>query len=149
MRYGVDYIDGVEVPQLVISEDYVIQGKHSGTIHVEGGELIINGEVNGTLCVYKDASVVIYGKQNGTVSIESGAKVVVVGELNGTTTINNGSTVTVEEKGKLAGTLSNSGRLIVRGVFGGEQSGQGEIILEGNGQIKRPIVKNGISYYQW
>lgn len=149
MKYGVDYIDGVEIPQLVVTEDFIIQGKHRGTVHIESGTLTIQGELHGTLDVQKGTKVVIIGEQHGTVSISSGAEVIVYGELHWTTTIDYGSIVIVEEGGKLVGTLINSGQIIVRGVFGGAQSGNGKLLLEGNGQIKQPVIKNGISYYQW
>ncbi|AKA72048.1 hypothetical protein [Clostridium scatologenes] len=149
MKYGVDYIDGVEVPQLIVTDDFTIQGQHEGTVHVESGILTIQGQLDGTLDVQKGVKVFIIGKQNGTVSIESGAEVTVYGELNGTTTIDYGSAVIVEKGGKLAGNLNNNGQLIIRGVFGGAQSGNGKFIIEEGGQIKRPVIKNGISYYQW
>lgn len=149
MKYGVDYIDGVEVPQLVVTEDFIIQGMHNGTVHVESGVLTIQGELHGTLHVQNGTKVVIIGKQHGTVSVDSEAIVIVYGELHGTTTIDYGSIVIVEEGGKLAGSLINNGQLIVRGVFGGAQSGNGKLILEGNGHIKQPVIKNGISFYKW
>jgi len=55
----------------------------------------------------------------------------------------------IEETGKLAGTLNNNGKVILRGVFGGARSGNGEFIVEGNGYIKQPVVRDGVSYYQW
>ena len=70
-------------------------------------------------------------------------------ELSGTTNVSNYGTVIVEERGKLTGTLSNNGVVIVRGVFGGAKSGNGELILEGNGYIKQPTIKNGMNYYEW
>lgn len=149
MKYGVDYIDGQELPQLVVTEDYIIQDKHIGTVHVESGTLTIKGELNGTLDVQEGSKIVIFGEQHGTVSIDSGAEVIIYGEIHGTTTINYESVVIVEESGKLAGTLENNGKLIIRGVFGGVQSGNGEIVLEGHGQIKQPIIRDGINYYQW
>lgn len=149
LKYGVDYIDGVEVPQLVITEDFVIKGEYRGTVHVESGTLTIQGELYGTLDIQKGAKVIISGEQHGTVSVASGAEVIVYGELHGTTIINCESVVIVEEGGKLAGTLKNEGQLIIRGVFGGAQSGNGKLVLEENGQIKQPIIKNGISYYKW
>ena len=51
MKYGFDYIDGRDVPQTVIEDDFTIQGKHDGTVHVENGTLTIQGELHGTLDV--------------------------------------------------------------------------------------------------
>lgn len=149
MKYAFDCINGVEVPQLVVESDCVIQGRHDGTVHVENGTLSIYGELHGTLDVQSDAAVIIIGEQHGSVSVESNAKVTVIGELHGTTSVYNCGTIVVEETGKLAGSLHNNGVVIVRGVFGGAQSGLGELILEGTGHIKYPTIKNGISYYEW
>jgi hypothetical protein len=148
MSYGYDIIDGIEVPQMVVTKDTIINGTHNGTVHVEQGTLTIIGELDGTLDVQNSAKVVIKGKQNGTVSVNDASTVIVIGELNGTTTVSSGGSVCVEESGKMAGTLTNYGAVIVRGVFGGAQSGH-DVILEGNGYIKQPIIEDGISYYNW
>ena len=50
MKYGFDYIDGREVPQTVIEDDFTIQGKHNGTVHVENGTLTIQGELQDRKC---------------------------------------------------------------------------------------------------
>jgi len=99
--------------------------------------------------VQSGAKAIIIGKQHGTVSVANNAEIVIFGELNGTTNVSVYGTVVVEAHGKLAGTLSNNGTVIVRGVFGGAQSGHGELILEENGYIKQPVIKNGMKYYEW
>lgn len=149
MKYGFDYIDGRDVPQTVIEDDFTIQGKHDGTVHVENGTLTIQGELHGTLDVQSGAKAIIIGKQHGTVSVANNAEIVIFGELHGATNVSVHGTVVVEAHGKLAGTLSNNGTVIVRGVFGGAQSGHGELILEENGYIKQPVIKNGMNYYEW
>lgn len=149
MKYGFDYIDGRDVPQAVIEDDFTIQGKHDGTVHVENGTLTIQGELHGTLDVQSGAKAIIIGKQYGTVSVANNAEIVIFGELHGTTNVSVHGTAVVEAHGKLAGTLSNNGTVIVRGVFGGAQSGHGELILEENGYIKQPVIKNGMNYYEW
>lgn len=149
MKYGFDCIDGRDVPQTVIEDDFTIQGKHDGTVHVENGTLTIQGELHGTLDVQSGAKAIIIGKQYGTVSVANNAEIVIFGELHGTTNVSVHGTAVVEAHGKLAGTLSNNGTVIVRGVFGGAQSGHGELILEENGYIKQPVIKNGMNYYEW
>ena len=149
MKYGFDYIDGRDVPQTVIEDDFTIQGKHDGTVLVENGTLTIQGELHGTLDVQSGAKAIIIGKQYGTVSVANNAEIVIFGELHGTTNVSVHGTAVVEAHGKLAGTLSNNGTVIVRGVFGGAQSGHGELILEENGYIKQPVIKNGMNYYEW
>jgi len=149
LKYGFDRIDGRDVPQMVIDDDFTIHGKHSGTVHVERGTLTIQGELRGTLDVQSEAKVIIVGKQHDTVSVNDDAEVIVFGELHGTTNVSAYGTVIVEAHGKLAGTLHNNGVVIVKGVFGGAQSGNGNLILEENGYIKQPTVKDGINYYEW
>ena len=149
MKYGFDYIDGRDVPQTVIEDDFTIQGKHDGTVHVENGTLTIQGELHGTLDVQSGSKAIIIGIQYGTVSVANNGEIVLFGELHGTTNVSVHGTAVVEAHGKLAGTLSNNGTVIVRGVVGGAQSGHGELILEENGYIKHPVIKNGMNYYEW
>ena len=75
MKYGFDYIDGRDVPQTVIEDDFTIQGKHDGTVHVENGTLTIQGELHGTLDVQSGAKAIIIGKQYGTVSVANNAEI--------------------------------------------------------------------------
>ncbi len=148
MRYGYDEINGKKVPQMVVTEDTVISGDHHGTVHVEQGIITISGKLHGTLDVQNGSKVVITGSQHGTVTVDDDALVIVYGGLHGTTTVSYGGTVEIEESGKLAGTLTNKGTVIVKGVFGGAHSGN-DVILEGNGYIKQPTIKNGAHYYEW
>lgn len=114
----------------------MIRGKHNGTVHVENGTLTIQGELYGTLDVQSGAKVIIVGRQYGTVSVDSEAEVSVFGELYGTISVSSRGVVIVEAHGRLSGTICNNGTVIVRGVFSGAQSGQGEFILEENGRVK-------------
>ena len=93
--------------------------------------------------------MLINGSQHGTVSLGSGAKVTVNGSIHGTTTVESRSTLIVEAGGKLAGVLNNYGRVILRGVFGGPRYGDGEFIIEGQGHVKQPAIRDGISFYEW
>lgn len=147
--YEMDYIDGKKVPPMIINEDYVLVGEHSGTIHVEAGTLVIQGMNIGTLDVQMGAKVEVLGEQSGSTFIASGAEAIVRGIMNGSTTISSGSIITVEEKGRLSGSLCNEGTLIIRGVFGGARSGDGKIIIEDDGYIKKPVTRNGMTFYQW
>lgn len=149
MKYGYDYIDGTRVPQLVVQNDFAIQEKHNGTIHVESGVLTINGTVNGTLDVQSGSAVIVHGRQNGTVSVEADAHVVIYGEVNGTTSIRPRGRITIKRSGKMAGTCCNEGTVVIAGVFGGKQSGSGQWVMEDTGMIKQPVIKNGANYYQW
>lgn len=74
---------------------------------------------------------------------------VVLGKISGSIHVARGSTLVVEPQGTLAGSLANHGTVIVRCVFGGSRSGNGELRLEGTGWVKQPVTKDGIQYYEW
>lgn len=99
--------------------------------------------------MHEGTSVVIVGKQHGTVSVYDSAKVTIMGELHGTIYVSDYGTVIIEKMGKLAGSLHNNGTVIIRGVFGGSQSGDGELVLEDNGYIKQTTTRNGVNFYEW
>ncbi|MDN8569323.1 hypothetical protein QZQ16_04500 [Enterobacter hormaechei] len=142
-----DIINGQRVPQTVITENSVLDGEHRGTVKVIHGELMITGSLHGTLSVEANASVRIVGSQHGTIGISSGASVLIEGNAHGTVSISRGAKLVIEESGLLMGTLNNNGTMILRGVYGGAQSGSQQIIIEGNGYIKEPRVINGVHYY--
>lgn len=148
MEYDYDYIDGIKVSPMVVKNDTILQGERNGSVHVESGTLTIKGLLNGTLDVQNGAKVIIAGKQNGTVLVANNSEILILGELFGTTVVSEYGTIIIETHGKLAGTLNNNGTVIIRGVFGGAQSGQGKIVFEKNGYIKQPIIKNGINCYE-
>lgn len=147
--YEYDEIDGRLVPPLVITSDYILKGTHQGTVHVESGTLHLRGILQGTLDVQSGANAVITGEQQGTVAIASGANVAVLGAIQGTTSLERGANLVIEDSGKLAGTLANDGLVVLRGVFGGARSGSGQLRIEGKGYIKKPVVRDGIHYYEW
>jgi cytoskeletal protein CcmA (bactofilin family) len=148
-RYGVDNIDGQKTPQLVVIGDYTLVDKHRGTVHVEGGDFQLNGTLQGTLDVQSGVRVRIRGEQQGSVSIADGAVVILTGAIQGSTQVGEGGTLVVEAGGRLAGSLSNDGQVFVRGVFGGAYSGEGRLELEGAGYIKQPVIRGGVSVYEW
>lgn len=144
-----DIIDGIEVPQLVLRDDTLIDQVHNGTVIVESGTLILRGTIRGTLSVSPGATAIIYGKQSGSVSVSAGAVVILHGKISGSVSLSRDSNLIIEEGGVLAGSLSNNGMLILRGVFGGASSGKGSLVVEGNGLVKTPEIRDGIHYYTW
>ena len=136
---------------LVISSEHTLLGTHRGTVRVtSGGTLCLDGTLQGTLDIQIGATVRINGQQQGTVAIAARASVTVFGAIQGTTSLERGASLTIEPSGKLAGTLVNYGLVVVHGVFGGAQSGNGTIHLEGDGYIKKPTsIKDGTHYYEW
>ncbi len=147
--YEYDIINGRRVPQTVINGNHTIADIHQGTIHVEAGKLSLTGTLKGTLSIKSGAEAHIAGRQQGTVSLQRDTRAVVTGEIEGTTVVANGATLIIEETGKLAGTLTNEGLVILRGVFGGARSGAGDFRIEGSGRVKQPVVRDGIQYYDW
>lgn len=141
-------MNGRRVPPLVIQRDHVL-GEHHGTVHVEAGNFTLAGELHGTLDIQRGVRATIAGEQHGTVSVDSGASVLVTGSIHGTVSVASGATLQVEPGGKLAGTLANDGLVVVRGVFGGVQSGGGELRFEDGGRIRQPRIENGLHFYDW
>ena len=148
MQYNYDFINGQEVPPLVVKDNTVLSGIHQGSVYVESGILTLRGTLQGSLSIGSGAKVVIIGKQQGSVSVCANGAVIVNGSLEGSTSVANGATVVVEKGGKLMGSLNNQGTTIVRGIYGGSYEGN-SIILEDSGYIKNPIVKNGVNYYEF
>jgi hypothetical protein len=148
-QYRGDLIDGREVPPLVVSANYGIDGVHTGSVRVEAGTFTLSGTLRGSLNIQPGAKAAIGGRQQGSVAVESGATVVVAGAIEGSTSVQRGAVVIVEPGGKLAGSLHNDGLVVVRGVFGGSRTGSGELRLEGGGYVKQPSIRDGIHFYEW
>lgn len=129
--YGFDSIDGRAVPHRVVLEGTTLMGTHRGTVHVEAGHFNIAGTLQGTLDVHAGATVDITGTQQGSVRVASGAAVIVTGTLEGTAAVERGGTLVVEAAGVLSGTLTNDGRVLLRGALAGQQTGAGELRIEG------------------
>lgn len=148
-KYGFDIMDGQEVPRLVISGDYILSGTHQGGVHVEAGQFRLDGSLQGSLDLQTGVNASICGSQQGSVSIAAGAVLTVTGAIQGSTHVERGGHVIIEPSGRLAGSLTNYGEVVVRGVFGGSYTGDGDMRLEGDGYIKQPVVRDGASYYEW
>lgn len=148
-HYANDWMDGREVPPLVIREDHVLTGTHAGSVHVESGQFTLVGVIQGSLDIQQGVSALITGTQCGSVSLESGSVVTVSGAIEGSASVDAGATLIIEAGGKLAGSLSNYGLVILRNVFGGSREGAGELRIEGQGRIRQPIIRAGINYYEW
>ncbi len=147
-EYGLDCFDGEERPRLVIAGDYVLSGRHQGGVHVESGQFLLAGILQGSLDVQTGVTAFIRGTLQGSVRVADGGNVVVTGGIEGSAHVEPGGSLCVESGGKLAGSLTNYGDVIVRGVFGGTARG-GRIRLEGAGYIKEPVVRDGASHYEW
>ena len=104
-------------------------------MHVESGHFILEGILQGTLNIHQGVSANISGSQQRTVKLDPDTTVSVTGAIQGTTTVYEGATLIIEASGRLAGALSNFGKVIIRGVFGGPITNDGEFIVEGDGYI--------------
>ncbi|WP_323918962.1 hypothetical protein [Aeromonas caviae] len=144
-----DIIDGVHTPQTIIDRDFELTGIHKGSVIVTSGAFKLLGVLQGSLKVQSEAEALINGEQQGSVHISENCRVAVTGKIKGSTHVAYGAILTIKPDGTLAGSLHNNGTVILEGVLGGAQSGIGEIIIQGNGYIKQPLVENGIHYYQW
>jgi cytoskeletal protein CcmA (bactofilin family) len=148
MDYPNDLIGGEIVPPLVIHDKYVIKDEHKGTVYVESAQLRIEGRLYGTLHITGESKVEITGMQAGPIYIGKGSVATVSGAIEGTTNLEQGSKLIVEESGTVEGSLFNNGCMILRGVFGGGVNGRGEIKVEGKGQVKKPVFKDGFIHFE-
>ena len=97
----------------------------------------------------QNSKVIILEKQHGSVSVNNYSELIVKGELYGSTNVKSNGIVIVEGQGKTAGSLNDNGAVIIRGVLGSSQTGSRKLVLEENGHVKHPKIKNGINYYEW
>jgi hypothetical protein len=147
--YPSELIGGEIVYPLVVRNKHVISDSHKGTVYVESGKLSIEGSNEGTLNILEGASAEIRGLQNGTVNIGDKASATVFGIVEGIVNIEKGGSLKIEEGGKLSGNVFNNGVFYLRGVFGGFSNGEGEIKVEGAGEVKKPVIKDGLLYFEW
>ena len=144
-----DIIDGVKTSPTIINDDFELTGTHKGSVTVKAGAFKLLGNLQGSLAIHSSDPAEISGTQQGSVSISRNCRVTVSGEIRGSINLEQGAILVIAESGKLAGSLHNNGKIILEGVFGGAQSGTGEIITQGNGHIKQPRIENGVHYYEW
>lgn len=142
-----DYIDGLKIEQTIINKNYDLIGVHKGSIKVKNGKFYLIGTIQGSLTIDSHDIAEIKGTQQGSVKLSPNTTVLVEGKIQGSTIVSIGATLIIENTGKLQGHLTNNGKVIIRGMLAGVQDGQGELIIEGSGNIKKPVVKNGINYY--
>lgn len=148
MDYDYDIIGGEKVPPTIISEDAIMVSKHLGSIHIENGvTYAIEADNTGSVHVHSGAKLVIAKSHTGTINLDTKSEVVIKGNAVGSVNLSPGSLLIIESSGKLIGSSYNDGRMIIRGVYGGSQSGNGEFIIEESGMIKKPVIKNGNNYY--
>lgn len=111
---------------------------------------VIDGIVQASVAIRGRVEVTLRGTIQGSTSVGPGSRLIIAGAQEGTVAIDAGAEVIVEEGGKLAGSLRNDGRVILRGVFGGSCTGAGILEIEGPGWIKPPDeVRDGAQVYHW
>jgi hypothetical protein len=148
-KYPYDLIGGEFIEPVVVLRSHNITGTHKGTVYVESGRLCIEGSHDGVVNLKQNSEAEVRGVQNGTVNIEYGATLTVSGTLEGTVNVYRGGLFTLEEGGKLSGTVFNEGTFCLRGILGGFVNGDGEFKVEEPGQIKQPVIRNKIKYFEW
>ena len=143
--------EGGDTPPLIVSSNQTLSKDFEGSVLVKAGHFVLAKDVtiSGNLSVQRGASASIEGTQSGSVDVERGAALEVMGDIEGSVSISEGSSVIIQPSGKLAGSLENDGSLVIRGVFGGSQTGSGKVSLEGHGHIKKPTIEDGMNVYRW
>lgn len=142
--------DGSHFEQLVVTGHDVMRGDYHGGVCVEiESSLDLLGELHGSLRLHEGALAVISGHHHGSLHVEPRAEVRVTGRHNGSLHVEPGGVATIEVGGRVAGSMQNDGLVILRGAFGGSQSGRGDLRIEGNGHLKQPTTRGGVNYYDW
>jgi hypothetical protein len=114
-----------------------------------GEDAIIDGVIQGAVAIHS-GTVLVRGTIQGSTDLGSGADLRISGALEGSVHNAPDAQLTVEVGGKLAGSLHNDGRVVIRGVFGGQRRGDGTFELEGDGWVKPPDeVRDGTYIYRW
>ncbi|HKZ25725.1 MAG TPA: hypothetical protein VJ398_08045 [Acidimicrobiia bacterium] len=167
-EYARDYVDGEEIPPLVIDADGVLPDGHRGSIHVERAAVRLTGEHQGGMWLWNGASLELGGRHQGSLHLEEGSKVVIEGNQQGSTHVGGGCSArvtggrsqgsvhvarggefVVEVGGAHQGSVHNDGRYVLRGVRGGSYEGSGEYVEEAGSVVKRPIIRDGIAVHEW
>lgn len=131
----------VEKPPLVVDGDNTLSGTHNGSVCVHDGTLtIVRGAThNGSLTVQPSAHVAIHGVHNGSLTIGSSATSEVLGAQNGSVHVDANGALRVAIGGRLAGSLTVTGRIENAGVRGGTVTKiGGEVIDLPGSTIKEP-----------
>lgn len=145
-----DSINGSPRSPLVIDQDDDLRRAHNGSICVHGdATLTIYGTVNGSLHLRPRGRVVIVGSHNGSLHLQPGAEVIVNGRQAGSSHVSVNAHLQVGERGRLAGSLHNSGVVDNYGERGGNVHGSGQINDHPGSHIQQPVERNGVSHYEW
>jgi hypothetical protein len=144
-----NWVDGRQIPDLVVEADDVIT-KHVGGIVVRNGAaLLLVGPHQGSLHVEGGASARLDGSQQGSVHVAAGARVVVAGSQQGSIHVERGGVVEVEANGRAQGSLHIDGLFINSGTRGGSTHVTGEIRDLPGSRVVQPVVRGGVNYYEW
>lgn len=147
--------DGSEtlVPPRIVDGDETLSSILNGSVCVHAGTFIIapGAAHNGSLSVREGARAEIFGAHNGSLDVEPGAVVGITGAQNGSTNVDDSGLIEVRATGKLAGSISVSGRIVNAGVRGGSVNNQGGTITEvDGGRVKQPDrSEGGTQTYKW
>ncbi|MBY5163155.1 polymer-forming cytoskeletal protein [Salsipaludibacter albus] len=136
------------VESRTIDSDAVLSGMCNYPIIVERQAAVkIAGTLNGSARVY--GNVHVSGVHNGSLHVAGAATATIDGRHNGSVHVETGGVVIVEPRGRIAGSLHNAGRVVVRGEIGGSQSGAA-VELDG-GRVVPPtrIGADETHYYEW
>ncbi len=122
----------------------------AGTIEVEAGATLrVVGDQHGTVHLHSDSQLVVTGQIHGTLHLAPGSSALIEGAQHGTVHVSRGSLVEVAPGGILAGTLHIDGLVRNGGTRGGAVRGSGELGDLPGSSVKRPVTRDGVSYYQW
>lgn len=131
-----------------IDSDAILSGVCNYPIIVERTAAVtIAGTLNGSAQVY--GTLHVSGQHNGSAHVAPGATFTIAHRRNGSVHVEEGGLVIVEPRGRIAGSLHNAGRVVVRGEIGGSRSGASVELDGGRVVPPRRIGTDGTHYYEW
>lgn len=146
---GDEWVDGVLVPQQLITDDETMTD-HRGSVRVQSGRaLVITGVHQGSLHLDPNAWLYLEGSHQGSLHVASGAVANVSGTQQGSTHVAAGGEVRISPTGALQGSLQVEGTLYNAGRRGGSETGQGQITDLPSGRVIPAQYRNGVTYYDW
>lgn len=123
-------------PELVVTDDFVLDGVHEGPVRVKRGELELVGELRGRLRLHVGARTVVRGLLVGELVVAPGVCARVFGTIRGTVIIEPAGELVLEQSAQLTGAVENAGHVLVRGLLAGPVRGAGTVVTEGSGCVE-------------
>ena len=126
-----------------------LTGTHLGPVRVVSGSLFVAGLIDGTVRFDSGTSGVIGpgGSIEGALYVAGGAEVEIRGAQQGAVCVEAGGVLRIGRSGALFGTMQVDGRLENQGARGGAVSGSGDVVDLDGSEVRRQLLRDGITYW--